>query len=427
MTESFDDLLRRAEELHARNPDRERRGRLGLYESFLRHERRRLRQRHGLGAGGREIARAHAALADAVLRHLFGALLSSWSAEHPKQKPPAVALVGLGGYGRGELNPFSDIDLLALHEDSRRGRASDAFLRAIHDGLVVPFYDLGFHVGWTTRSVRQTLAQANKDMETKTSLIEARFLAGERSLFEELQAKLLQHCVRPCVEEYIEQRMKDQAARHAKFDNKVSVQEPNIKSGCGGLRDLQNLLWMSFFKHGTRTLEEMVARGFLTRDEQQSLETAYDFLLRARTQLHYVAERPMDVLTLALQDAVATGLRYEEPDPLRRVERFMRDYYRHARHVFQLTNALALRMALKPPGYFERLGLHVPILRRGTRLEKKDGFIFRGNVIEPQSREIFREDPFRILRVFRHAQQRQAFLSPELQALVREYLRSVNE
>ena len=171
MTESFDNLLRQAEQLHAKKPRGEQGGRLGLYESFLRHERKRLRQRHGLGAGGREIARAHAALTDAVLRHLFDAVQQAWRAQRPKERLPSVALVALGGYGRGELNPFSDIDLLALHEESQRNRSRDAFLRTIHDGLVVPFYDLGFHVGWTTRSARQTIAQANKDMETKTSLI----------------------------------------------------------------------------------------------------------------------------------------------------------------------------------------------------------------------------------------------------------------
>jgi [protein-PII] uridylyltransferase len=277
------------------------------------------------------------------------------------------------------------------------------------------------------RTVKECVAQANKDMESKTALIEARLLTGDEALFGELQATLLRQCVRPCVDEYIEARMLDQAARHAKYDDKVFLQEPNVKNGCGGLRDFQNLLWMSFFKHGVRTLAELEERKFLTPAEHKSLDAAYDFLLRVRNQLHYTAGREADVLTLLWQEPVSTGLGYPHSDVLRRIEQFMRDYYQHAKNIFLLTNSLALRMALKPPGYFERLGIHVPMLRLGRKTEKRDGFIVRGDMIEPETAEVFRADRLRLIRVFRHAQQRRAFLSPELQTLIRENLRMVDE
>ncbi len=421
MTGFYDQLLGEAERRHAGQSGR---GRLTLYESFLRLHQRRLMMRHRAGGGGLAIAGARTELIDAVLRHLFVTARTAYAARHPREKLPAVALVAVGGYGRAELNPFSDIDILLLH--AARGQAGEAFLKSLYNHAVLPLFDLSLKVGYTARSVKQCVEQANQDMETKTSLIEARLITGDEALFDEMQEKLLAQCVRPCVSEYIEQRMHDQAERHAKFGDTVFLQEPHVKNGCGGLRDLQNLLWMSLFKHGVRTLPELEEREFLTRAERRTLAAAYEFLVRVRTELHYEAGRASDELTLALQLPVATRLGYDESNMLERIEHFMHDYYSHTREVFQLTNALALRMALKPPGFFERRGIHLPILRLGARMEKQDGFIIRGDLIEPESPEVFREDPLRLIRVFRLAQQRQAFLSPALQTMIREHLRLVD-
>ncbi len=421
MTESYDQLLQRAEQRHAGQAGR---SRLALYESFLRLHQRRLMMKHRAGGGGVEVARARAALMDAVLRHLFTAAQAAYAAKHPQETLPEVALVAVGGYGRAELNPFSDIDLVLLNTAKRQ--AGETFLKAIYDHAVLPLFDLSFKVGYTARSVKQCTEQANKDMETKTALIESRLITGSPELFADMQERLLDHCVRPCASEYIEQRMHDQAERHAKFGDTVFLQEPHVKSGCGGLRDLQNLLWMSLFKHGVRTLPELEKRKFVTPTERRALEAAYEFLLRVRTELHYAAGRPADILTLAQQLPVATHLGYDDPETLKRIEHFMRDYYRHTREVFQLTNALALRMSLKPPGFFERRGIHLPILRLGAKAEKKDGFVIRGDLIEPESPDIFRQDRLRLIRVFRYAQQRPAFLSPALQTMIRENLRLVD-
>jgi len=421
MTELYDQLLREAEHRHASQSGR---GRLALYEAFLRLHQRHLMMRHRAGGGGLAVARARAELVDAVLRHLFLAAHTAFATRHPKEKLPAVALVAVGGYGRAELNPFSDIDILLLHGSV--GRAGESFLKSLYDHAVLPLFDLSLKVGYTARSVKQCVEQANKDMETKTALIESRLIIGDSALFDEMEAKLLANCVRPCASEYIEQRMRDQAERHAKFGDTVFLQEPHVKNGCGGLRDFQNLLWMSLFKHGVRTLPELEEKEFVTRAERRTLEAAYESLVRARTELHYAAGRASDVLTLALQLPVATNLGYSEPDVLKRIEHFMHDYYSHTREVFQLTNALALRMALKPPGFFERRGIHLPILRLGAKVEKLDGFVIRGDLIEAESPEVFQQDPLRLIRVFRLAQQRQAFLSPALQTMIREQLRLVD-
>jgi len=182
---------------------------------------------------------------------------------------PALCLVALGGYGRGELNPHSDVDFMFLHAGQVvAGSKPLPSLSKLMDGILYPLWDLGFKIGHSVRTIDESTRVANKDMQAKTSLIEARLICGDEKLFEKFQKAVLAKCVRGHVDEYIAQRLQDQAARHEKFGNSPTMQEPNIKNGCGGLRDFQNLHWLAFFKYGTRTLEEMEQREFIGKAER---------------------------------------------------------------------------------------------------------------------------------------------------------------
>src|SRR5436305_12636232 len=206
-------------------------------------------------------------------------------------------------------------------------------------------WGIGFKVGHSTRSVKEALAQANRDMLTKTAMLESRFLAGDRELANEFRDQFRAKCVAGSEREYAELRMRDQEARHRKFGDSVYMQEPNLKSGCGGLRDYQNLLWMSYFKEGALTTTHLVGKDWLSESDQRRIEMAYDFLLRLRTDLHYATGRATDTLHFNFQDQVAARLGYAQKRGTLRNEALMKDYYEHTRNIFRVTERITEQFA----------------------------------------------------------------------------------
>lgn len=395
---------------------------LALYKKFLKIENHRLRLKHYSGGGGREIAQKRAMLVDIVLRHLFASACQAHGGGNS-----GLALVAIGGYGRGELNPFSDVDIMFLHGESRKGIAPE--INEMIQQILYMLWDVGFKVGHSTRPISGAIKQANTDMLSKTSLLESRCVAGEKELFEKFKLEFEKKCVSGFEAEYIKDRIANQAERHAKHGSSVYMQEPNIKNGCGGLRDYQNLLWILYFKERITSTVGLVERKLLQESERRELERAYDFLLRVRTELHYLNKRATDVLTLMIQAKVADKFHYPQHNLLRRTEAFMRDYYQHARAIYHTTEILSERLCLgspadKPkPGIF---GFLAPRILPGKQEEHFDGFYSVGDAIYAESRDIFSEDPHRMMRLFQHAQLRHLRLSPELQQLIRRWLHLVD-
>lgn len=409
-------------------PGRKPTAELDRYRNFLKVESHRLKILHRGGGSGREVCRARAAILDLLLRHILEGTRAATPELAEKNLPP-IALVAIGGYGRGELNPFSDIDFMFLHtgELVSNGKPKTT-MTAIVDGLLYPLWDIGLKVGHSVRSIADCIHIANTDMQSKTSLIEARLVTGNAELFRIFQRQLVEKCVSGFEEEYIEARVKDQASRHAKFGNSATMQEPNIKNGCGGLRDYQNLLWMAFFKYRTRSTAEMEKRELISGAEARQLEAAYDFLLRARNELHYLSERAVDVLSKSVQPAVAHNLGYTDRSPSRRLEEFMGEFYKHTRHIYLITSTLEQRLALRPaskliPDFRKML---LGRFGRAPAEQVLDGFRFVGGEIRAAVPRVFREQPRRLMRVFLYAQQRGLRLHPDLAQLIRQEVRLVD-
>ena len=389
------------------------------YKRFLKIEEHRLRLKHQAGGGGREICARRADFVDILLRHVFAAARTV-AGKH--SEAGSLALMALGGYGRGELNPFSDVDVMFL--TAQNGTRVSIYVGEMVEQILYLLWDIGFKVGHSTRSIKEAIAQANRDMLTKTSMLESRFLAGDNELVRSFREQFRAKCVTGFERQYIELRMKDQAVRHAKFGNSVHMQEPNVKSGCGGLRDYQNLLWMTYFKEGALTTTHLVGRNWLSKTEQRRLDEAYDFLLRVRTDLHYENRRSTDVLHLNTQEQLARRLNYPQGTGLLRSEAFMKDYYEHTRNIFRTTERITEQFASgQSSGRLRALFGFLP--KAKTKEEHFGEFVSRHGHLHAQHAAIFAENPELMMRSFQLVQERKLDLSPELEEQFARHLRLV--
>lgn len=398
---------------------------LARFKGFLKLENQRLQMLHRSGASGLTVCQGRAAMLDVLLRHIINPVRQQLEAD--KVPVPRFALVAIGGYGRGQLNPGSDIDILFLHEpDLVTGNKARPQLSALTDGLLYTLWDIGLKVGHSVRSVDDCVRAANSDMQSKTSLIEARLITGDAALFERLQAVVVAKCVRGHEDDYIQARLLDQTTRRTKFGNSPSMQEPHLKNGCGGLRDYQNLLWMSFFKYRTRSLDDLEAKGLITESEKKLLNAAYDYLLWARNELHYTSKRSVDVLGRNFQAAVAYNLGYTSRSPSERIEAFMKDLYTHMRHIFLITRTVEERLALQP-GERKISSLKNLFLAGRNRVAQQvvDGFVILDGMISQTTRS-FSQQPRRLMRLFLYLQQRGLRLHPDLAQSIRGELSLVN-
>ena len=385
------------------------------FKEFLRLENKMLRRYHRKGDSGLRVAQARAIVMDVLIENLFASALAQYSKIHPKA-PCKVAILALGGYGRAELSPFSDVDLMFLFPNRVRSKHLPVFQQTLTDTMLYILWDLKFKVGHSTRSIRESIEEARKSMETKNALLEARRVVGSRKLHRDFRHAYGSYCQRDVPQEYIKNRLNSQEERRKRYGNTVYLQEPDIKNGVGGLRDYQNILWMARIKLDLKSIEELKEGEYLNRTEYRELTAAYEFLLWVRTELHIQSRRATDVLNLEKQPLVAWRLGYRTRDILKRVEVFMRDYYTHARNIDRVAKNLEQRLALLN----NRRSLRDVIQsRRYQRRRRFDGFVLSGNQITFEREDIFAEDPDRLIRIFRHCQQYRADLEFELASLIR--------
>src|SRR5262252_7079353 len=394
---------------------------LPLYKKFLKVEEHRLRLKHQAGGGGREICARRAELVDILLQYVFGGAAATAARGNSADGVP-LALIALGGYGRGELNPFSDIDVMLLHHGTK---LVSPHLEEMVKQVLYLLWDSGFKVGHSTRSIKEALAQANQDMRTKTAMLESRFLAGDAELAREFRRQFRSKCVNGYEREYVELRMQDQVARHRKFGDSVYLQEPNLKSGCGGLRDYQNLLWMTYFKEGSLSTNQLVGKDWLSESDQRRIEKAYDFLLRLRTALHYATERATDILHTNFQEQIAMRLGYSPRRGQLRSESLMRDYYNHTRNILRVTERITQQFVSGHVTSKTRALFSFLPLTRGHKTPIGDSFFVRNKQLYPARRDVFRKDPEQMMSAFQLAQERDLDHSPELEDLLSRSLRHV--
>lgn len=367
---------------------------------------------------GLKAARLLAGYIDGLLAGLHDYALSL----HGGVDSPAIgrlAVAATGGYGRGVLAPFSDIDLLFL---TQAEPSADA-LRVVEFTLYF-LWDLGLKVGHATRSVGDCLNEANGDATVRTSMLDARRVAGDSALFSDFAARFRDACQTAGPAGYINAKRAERAARHRRYGDSPFVVEPNIKEGRGGLRDLQTLYWMARYLFGIANIHELAepggpAPGIITRDEAKLAQRSWDFLWTLRFHLHYVTGRAEERLTFDLQPVIGARMGYTRHGRQDGVERFMRHYFLTAREVSRLTHVMEpalIRAALGPPA----IAAETDAALMAGGLVLADGKLLCAN------RDEIRERPIMMLRILQVARDRGLELHPlGMRALIRNERRAV--
>lgn len=395
--------------------------RLSALKKFLKIETQRLHLRHRFGISGSQIVAARSLIVDLLIQRI--ALAAAEELRHEASES-RFAIIALGGYGRAELAPHSDIDVMFLHQGKRDAAAATA----LSEKILYLLWDAGFSVGHSNRSLSECLAQAKEDSITRNSLIDARLLWGSEPLFEQLVEQLDEEIYSRQRQALLGEILADQTARYDKFGNVACLQEPNVKETAGGLRDLHTFLWAARSAYGKANLTDLVSVGVLPESDAKTLTTAYDFLLRVRNEMHFATARRTDLLSLDLQQQVARSFGYADNEELQASESFMRDYYLHARRLHRLCAAHLQRAVAKPEkrSWFSR----------ARTMPALGGFVMRDGVLDLDAAQATPAnatlegtplDGAKMLLAFGYAQATGAPLSLNLQDAVQASLPAVNK
>ncbi|MDJ0825586.1 MAG: [protein-PII] uridylyltransferase [Rhodobacter sp.] len=361
--------------------------------------------------------RAYAYLTDCVVTTV---LQVATGRLHPLPTPTEaerIAVLAVGGYGRAEMAPFSDVDLLFLTPYK-----ITPWAESVIESMLYILWDLRLKVGHSSRTVKDCLRLAREDYTIRTALLEHRFVDGHRPLEEDLRTRLWSDLFRNTAAEFIEAKLNERDSRHKKQGGQRYMVEPNVKEGKGGLRDLQSLFWIDKYVHGVRDAADLVSLKVFRQDEFDSFLEAENFLLAVRCHLHLLAGRAADQLTFDMQVEVAERMGYADHGGRRAVEHFMQDYFRQATKVGELTRifltALEGRHVKKQPKL-------VGLFRR--RKKVKDGYVVDLGRLNIRDEADFLSNKLNLLRIFEEALRTGLLIHPDAMRLIMANLHMIDD
>ena len=408
----LDDMLDRAET----GPGGLRREILELLKSALAAGRDEIRRRFDAAGTGAETMFAQAFLIDQLIRVIY-----DFAAEraYPAANPTLtdrLSVVAVGGYGRQELAPFSDVDLLFVLPYKETPRHEQVI-----EYILYMLWDLGLKVGHATRSIDECMRLSNRDLTIRTSILEARYLWGDKDLFEEMRQRFDVEVVAGTGPEFVDAKLAERDQRHRRMGDSRYVLEPNVKEGKGGLRDLQTLFWIAKYLYRVADVAGLVRRGVLTASEADRFAKAREFMSNVRCRLHYLAGRGEDRLTFDVQTVIGEQLGYRDHAGNSGVERFMKHYYLTAKSVGDLTRifcaALEVEHRRQPRFALPRISL----FKRAP-----DGLAFEGSRVNLAKGARFADNPVNILRLFHTAQDRGLDVHPHALRAITRNLRLID-
>jgi len=365
----------------------------------------------------REMTRSYTYLTDCLVETAF---VISTNVLHRLSNPTEqerITVICVGGYGRAEMAPQSDVDLLFLTPYK-----ITPWAESVIESMLYILWDLRLKVGHASRTVQDCIRLGKEDFTIRTAMLEQRFLAGDRNLGRELEERLWSDLFAGSPQDFIEAKLEEREQRHNKQGGQRYVVEPNVKEGKGGLRDLQSLFWIAKYVHGVQDVADLVPVGVFTNEDLETFQNAESFLWAVRGHLHLIAKRPMEQLNFDLQVEVADQMGYKDAKGRRGVEVFMQEYFRHATSVGDLTRIFLTKLEAihaKSAPLLERIFRRKPKTKAGYcvvhgRLALEDG-------------ETFLNDKLNILRLFEEGLRTGMLIHPDAMLLVKANLHLIDD
>ncbi len=353
---------------------------------------------------GIDMARERTALVDSVIA-------KAADGARRGKTPEGISVVALGGYGRGDLCPFSDIDILVLYKPGLEKAAE----RTAED-IFYPLWDMRLDVGHAVRTIEQCAELCETDFVTLTSLLDSRFVLGDSGQYEDLQKTLTAEIMPSCSARFIDDKLAEASERRKRFGSSVWMLEPNVKESEGGLRDLNTMLWIAQAKYKIKAFDELLSKGIVSEKEFRVTMKCMSFLLLVRSHLHYLADRRQDMINFDFQGDIARFFGYRDSST-KAVEKFMRIYYLHAGLVSEQSQRIVERFS-------EKSGRPV---RMSNIRHLQHGFTVSDGVLSVTGKNVFRENPVNLIRAFEYVDKYDAKMSRYLSGLIREHVPLIDE
>ena len=363
----------------------------------------------------RKAIRSYAFLTDCLVTSAWKFATEIQFPSHNPTEAEKLSIISVGGYGRREMAPFSDVDLLFLTPYKMTPWSENVI-----ETVLYLLWDLKLKVGHSSRSIKDCLRLGSEDYTIRTAMLEHRFVCGDINLASKLNDKLWKNLFSGTAKDFISAKLKERENRHEKHGQRYMV-EPNVKEGKGGLRDLQSLYWIAKYVYQTQNISDLVDLNVFRSDEYLQFEQAEEFLWAVRCQMHHLADRAIEQLSFDLQVEVASAMGYHDSRDQRAVEIFMQDYFRHATRVGDLTRIFLTSLEAvhaKDEPLLER------IFKRKPRID--NNYIVIHNRLAIKSEKEFLTNPINLLKLFSEALRTGQLIHPNAMRLVSANLAVVN-
>ena len=380
---------------------------------YLQEVKVQLYEQHRGRASGHAVVDAYTGAMDELIRALFAAANTAY-AERSSRLNQLCAVVAQGGYGRGELNPCSDIDLLFLFQHK-----IDPYIESVVERILYALYDTRLEVGHAVRNVRECVRLAGQDLKVKTALLDTRFLCGDSALYDDFAVAMDREVLKRNATKFFKDKLAESEGRHNQYGDSVYLLEPQLKDGEGGLRDLHTAMWLAKVKFKTNKSGDLVQLGVITASEREELEAARDFLFRVRNSLHFLSGKHQDRLTFEYQEACAPELGFQDTTTRKAVEQFMQTYYMHAATINRFSAEIIERCLERAQPY--------RLLGRFTTRAIRPGVSISSGVLSISGKELIEADPTNLIRVFGDAQRHNTQISNSTKRLLRANLNLMND